>query len=154
MNWEAIGAIGEVIGGLVVIISLLYLARQMRQSTDQTKMQSSQAVDNSNMLAFDPIYIPENSVIWTKGHADPNALTDHERHMFGMFMARLMGASFNTTSSHYARGMYDEELYKNVSAYFRTVVSTPGGSQWYRENRQFLHSEAQAQLDSAVPGLE
>ena len=33
MNWEAIGAIGEVVGGLAVIVTLIYVARQIRQST-------------------------------------------------------------------------------------------------------------------------
>ena len=33
MNWEAIGAIGEVAGALVVVISVIYLATQIRQNT-------------------------------------------------------------------------------------------------------------------------
>jgi hypothetical protein len=33
VNWEAIGAIGEVIGGLAVILTLIYVARQIQQST-------------------------------------------------------------------------------------------------------------------------
>ena len=31
-NWEAIGAVGEVVGGAAVFISLLYLAMQIRSS--------------------------------------------------------------------------------------------------------------------------
>lgn len=33
MNWEAIGAVGEVVGALVVVISVIYLATQVRQNT-------------------------------------------------------------------------------------------------------------------------
>ena len=32
MNWDAIGAIGEILGALVVLITLIYLATQIRQS--------------------------------------------------------------------------------------------------------------------------
>jgi hypothetical protein len=32
MNWEAIGAIGEVVGAFAVFLSLLYLAIQIRNS--------------------------------------------------------------------------------------------------------------------------
>ena len=32
MNWDAIGAFGEIIGAIAVVISLLYLATQIRQS--------------------------------------------------------------------------------------------------------------------------
>ena len=33
MNWEAIGAVGEVAGAVGVILTLAYLARQMRVNT-------------------------------------------------------------------------------------------------------------------------
>ena len=33
MNWDAIGAIGEVVGALAVFITLGYLAVQIRQNT-------------------------------------------------------------------------------------------------------------------------
>jgi hypothetical protein len=32
MNWEAVGAIGEIIGAIAVILTLLYLARQIKDS--------------------------------------------------------------------------------------------------------------------------
>ena len=33
MNWEAIGAVGEIIGALAVVLTLAYLAIQVRQNT-------------------------------------------------------------------------------------------------------------------------
>ena len=33
MNWEAIGAFGEVAGAILVIVSVIYLARQIQQNT-------------------------------------------------------------------------------------------------------------------------
>ena len=32
MNWDAIGAVGEIVGALTVLITLIYLAIQIRQS--------------------------------------------------------------------------------------------------------------------------
>ena len=37
MNWDAIGAIGEVFGSLVVVMTVGYLAVQVRQNTAQQK---------------------------------------------------------------------------------------------------------------------
>jgi hypothetical protein len=37
MNWEAIGAIGEIIGALAVVASLAYLALQIRHSAASTQ---------------------------------------------------------------------------------------------------------------------
>ena len=59
MNWEAIGAIGEVIGAAAVVITLVYLAIQIRQSNqtnasgirqsfyDYTTRQLLQSVDST-----------------------------------------------------------------------------------------------------------
>ena len=37
MNWDAIGAIGELAGALAVVLTLFYLARQIKTSSDVSK---------------------------------------------------------------------------------------------------------------------
>ena len=41
MNWEAIGAIGETLGSLVVIASVIYLALQLRQTNDISRFNTA-----------------------------------------------------------------------------------------------------------------
>ena len=132
MNWDAIGAIGELIGGAVVIVTIIYLARQVRQNTHQVRLNSNQAVDVSNNAAFDPIYIPENHDVWYRGHLDYDSLTDKEAQLFEMLMFRLLG-SFMTTSYHYDEGGYTNEFYHTLEQYFASVISTPGGARVYKK---------------------
>ena len=42
MNWEAIGAVGEILGAIAVLVTLIYLATQIKQHTLATR-----AVTNS-----------------------------------------------------------------------------------------------------------
>jgi hypothetical protein len=52
MNWEAIGAIGETVGALGVVISLLYLATQLRHSSRTAKASAlDQAVEDRQRMA-------------------------------------------------------------------------------------------------------
>jgi len=44
MNWEAIGAVGEILGALAVLITLIYLANQIRQHTIATRAATHSAV--------------------------------------------------------------------------------------------------------------
>ncbi len=44
MNWDAIGAIGELVGAVGVIATLGYLAVQIRQNTNAVKLGTSHAV--------------------------------------------------------------------------------------------------------------
>ena len=37
MNWEAIGALGEVVGAVAVVLSFLYLGRQIAVSNKQSR---------------------------------------------------------------------------------------------------------------------
>ena len=45
MNWEAAGAIGEIIGALSVLITLLFLSFQIRQNTTALQQQSSRELN-------------------------------------------------------------------------------------------------------------
>ena len=44
MNWEAIAAVGEIVGAAGVIVSLLYLAIQVRHSTRAARAATRQAL--------------------------------------------------------------------------------------------------------------
>lgn len=47
MNWEAVGAMAEAIGALGVIITLVYLATQIRSNTKATRIASFQTTTDS-----------------------------------------------------------------------------------------------------------
>ena len=46
MNWDAIGAIGEIVGATAVVVSLVYLAVQIRQNTRVGFSMARQEVSN------------------------------------------------------------------------------------------------------------
>ena len=54
MNWEAIGAIGEIVGAIAVIATLFYLSIQIRQNATATTRSNEYAqaasVHESNSL--------------------------------------------------------------------------------------------------------
>ena len=58
MNWDAIGAIGEVTGAITVVITLVYLSIQIRQITrsmDETrKVEIARSVQSRTELTLTP----------------------------------------------------------------------------------------------------
>ena len=48
MDWNAIGAVGEVAGAIAVLVTLVYLATQVRHSSQQTRLALSQARTEAN----------------------------------------------------------------------------------------------------------
>jgi len=47
MNWEAIGAIGEIVGAVAVVVTIGYLAVQIRQNTRSVRDSAFQEVIHS-----------------------------------------------------------------------------------------------------------
>ena len=50
MNWEAISAIGEIVGAAAVVLSLLYLSIQVRQSTRVARASTRHEITQSAMV--------------------------------------------------------------------------------------------------------
>ncbi len=59
MNWEAIGAAGEILGALAVVASIVYLSSQIRSNTRATKASAgfeaahSWAISNEVILGLE-----------------------------------------------------------------------------------------------------
>ena len=46
MNWDALGATGEIVGALAVLLTLVYLATQIKQSNDISRFNASKEIMN------------------------------------------------------------------------------------------------------------
>ncbi len=54
MNWDAIGALGEIAGAVAVFASLVYLALQMRQNTRAIRGRAEQETVSLQQSALQP----------------------------------------------------------------------------------------------------
>jgi hypothetical protein len=59
MNWEAIGAIAELIGGFAVLVTLVYLSIQVKQNSQMQRQQNiteqtNRCINSGQRLASDP----------------------------------------------------------------------------------------------------
>ena len=83
MNWEVIGATGEWAGAIVVVATLFYLARQVRQHTRASRAGASYAINNSLSKIVGVIRADgEFADIWIRGCEDIDALNPVERVRF------------------------------------------------------------------------
>ena len=78
MNWDAAGAIGEIVGAAGVIATLGYLAIQIRTTNRWQKRQGFR--DALKALADSIERIGDNSTIYNKGRRDFLALNDDEKY--------------------------------------------------------------------------
>lgn len=109
MNWEAIGAVGEVLGAVGVILTLGYLAVQIRQNTAMMTAQTVQAsVDaTQRVLLFRAEHADIRSVL--RKARDDEELTRDEFEMLAAYLqASFM--NFQARLQHNTRGVFDASV--------------------------------------------
>ena len=145
MNWEAAGAIGEIVGATAVVLTLIYLAKQIKDSSTQVKVNSLTALNTIYNDAFLPIYNSrENMNIWVTGLSSPEDLPDVEREI--LFMMRLI-APFETVAAQYRKGTlegYDFQRYRKT---IKGIAQTPGGRAWVATGQMELSTESMKFLE-------
>ena len=88
MNWEAIGAVGEILGAAGVIVTLVYLARQLGQHTAMLRVQaSSERLERDYDIASSVIESREVAEMWAK---DFDTLDEIDRHRMMFFERRAI----------------------------------------------------------------
>jgi hypothetical protein len=148
MNWDAIGGIGEIIGAVAVVVTLVYVARQIRENSRQLKLISLTDTFSLVAEAFNPIYNNEHNVrVWTTGLEDPGVLEKADLELFYLLMTRVM-AAIDTVVEHYELGTIDDERFANHVNYGRSFLASPGGVKWLGEKRYELSSAAKRLLQS------
>ena len=79
MNWDAIGAIGEILGAIAVVVTLIYLTAQIRQNTKHLASTSLQALEDraeNRVLLF--ASNPEFAAMYARFQEDPESLSASE----------------------------------------------------------------------------
>ncbi len=80
MTLESLANLSEFIGAIAVVISLIYLALQVRQNTAAQRMETyAQAVQRIGMLQTEVSKDHELLRAWSKGLMDPDSLTPNQR---------------------------------------------------------------------------
>ena len=123
MNWEAVGAVGETVGSVVVLVTLVYLSLQVRQNTKATQNTSSQyMLSAAQNTAFAVASSNESVAIWVKGIEDLQSLDKTEQMRVRLLISSQMMATDSLYWS-YRQGILDEELWCRQSNWMRTYLS-------------------------------
>jgi len=132
MNWDAIGSIGEVVGAFGVIISLIYLASQIRHNSAWLK---SSVVESAGTRAGDlssSVYSDEelSRIIRIGLSKDADSLNLEEKHRFTLVLYRtLRNQEINYT--HYKSGLLGEESLEGFLQNLTIWMSSPLFDEWW-----------------------
>ena len=136
MTLEDLGNLGDFIGGLAVIATLLYLAVQIRQNNRLLRTSAEQVADPIAAIA-NIAQSPENAAIYHRGLASPSDLADEERTHFYLMMA----SSFYVLHQGYRAyqlGTQTKDTWQWQSRALKFYATQPGVREWWRRQGHSL----------------
>ena len=146
---QALGNLGEFVGALAVVISLIYLARQMMQNTTSVRAASFNAmVQNSIRLLEHAFRDSEFATFLERAERDPDSLTPMETVRWNSYMTAVY-RHFGNLVYQYRVGALDRQMWEAYQHTLKEHLRTPSWGDWYRVH-SVVFSEA---LTRQVEGL-
>jgi hypothetical protein len=154
MNWEAIGAIGELVGALAVVISVIYLAVQIRSGSAALTTNIRDSVFATlEQWNYQLTADPEFAWVFHRGLNDFDSLDEKERPRF-MHMTYAFFKIFENIYLHYLEGSVGSEVWVRNREIVHAYYVTPG-AQYYIGSRRSAFDERFLQTleDMGTPNI-
>ena len=153
MTLSNLGDFSDFIGGIAVIVTLIYLARQIRENTKVTRLQTAQAIKSDAMhLRIVGIQNPDVATILAKSSDDNAALTAEERIRFNLLCAAVF-ETFDQSYQAKSAGLFD--LQPGNEHLLRSYLSQEAVRQWWSDGRNLFHPDFVTHVEQELlPGLE
>ena len=151
MNWEAIGAVGEVVGAAGVIGSLLYLAVQIRADARAKRAatvheQSVAFRDLLRTLATDESLAP----VYLNGIRDLGSISDSDLVRFSSilgFMFRVFEEAFFQSEA----GHLDARVWNGFEAPITDMLAYPGVQDWWSTRSHWYSTQFRQLVRAKLP---
>jgi hypothetical protein len=131
MNWEAIGAIAEMAGAIAVVVSLIYVAIQIRDNSNTNRILQRQNATNQLAGFMDLLLLnPELAEVHDKGRDNPEALSTTELVRF----RRLMRRGFwylSAQHQQYVLGAIGEDEWNETFSVIKSYLTHRAVIEWW-----------------------
>jgi hypothetical protein len=141
INWEAVQAVSETLGLIIVVSSLIYVGLEVRQNAKATRAATMNNMMNAWGDAYRGLRDSQNvgRLVWT-GAQNPSELSGADRWRFSAQIAALF---HNFQNAHYQwkLGVYDEDSWVAQSRYLANLMSLPGIRATWDERKEMFSSD-------------
>jgi len=140
----------EIIGGIAVIASLIFVARQMRETNLNTREANYRQVMEHNiqmgrLIGSDPTI----ANLYRRGCGDMNQLNSDERWQFGSLMMAMF-CDFNQHYTMHKQNRLDLEFWRSIEHNIGFYLDRPGVQNWWESQPFALDASFTKYIDSLV----
>ena len=151
MNWELAAALAQIVGAASVVVSIAYLAVQIRSQTRESRLNATRelAQDFRNLVAE----VSADGDLFELFRRSLNSyddLADEERariHMY--FYSRIFGLH-EQVHLHLKQASIDPMFLESVQNRFSELMQTQGFRAWWRRNDYLYTAEFQSYVGEII----
>ncbi len=153
MTLEQYAYLFEIIGGAIIIITLVFLVVQLRQNTLALKSETLLGLQANSISIYQ--MLAEDSMLEAliKGMPQPSDLTPVEKGKFDTFWTITL-QNYQQTYFQIRKGTYDPELFDGWWQLLRNNFLSPGFRQHWKRRSLVLSSEFRRFVEEDVMSRE
>ena len=141
MNWEAISAIGQIVGAFAVVISLIYLASEVRRNTRATQLAAMRSMhDAFNRWIQQLTERPDVRELYYRGIHDFDSLKGADLVGFSTLMNQLFRTLRRCITSSLA-GHLEKGVWHGWKRPIASFNAYPGVQAWWRLRSHWFSEE-------------
>jgi hypothetical protein len=133
MSIQDLGSIADLIAALATIITLAYLAFQIRENTKAVRSESSRSIRSDGAATFRLIAAdPGVAGLFNKGLSDPESLDPVELTRFNFLISEFYSL-IECAHREWKLGVGQESDVQKLIRQCSGVFRTPGGRYWWKQ---------------------
>ncbi len=154
MDISYLANLAEIFGTAAIVVSLIYVAVQIRQNTRATRLSTAQNVfhdlrESTAMIANDA----EMAQLHLKGMVDDESLSPVERYRFYTYLNNAFRVYENAFYQN-QEGALDAYVWEGVVANMLLGKDTSGYQAFWRDRKQIFSEKFQNFIDKELPAPE
>lgn len=131
---DALGNVGDFVGGIGVVVTLAYLALQIRQNTSTVRAAAS-AAHSSSLASFNTLLAQDDAVreLFIRGIVDYDSLDSKEKTKFAMTLALQINFVAQAQLLRLDNAL-SEEAWDQAGKILQLIVAYPGFTGYWRDH--------------------
>ena len=148
MNWDAIGATAEVVGAISVVVTLAYLAVQVRQNSKSVRASIEQST--GEFIANVTLTLssnPDLASLTGRAFSDSSSLNEEELIRFWSWLLAALRA-YEQAHHQYLEGNVSDTIWSGMDASILALFKSPIVANLWAARSLLFNSRFRAYIDS------
>ncbi|MDH5589688.1 MAG: hypothetical protein OEZ65_09925 [Gemmatimonadota bacterium] len=152
MDWTLIGALGELLGAVAVVVSLVYLSRQVHQNTSAVQTANAVTVQGNFQQLARMFYTDREmgDLVLRAMRGDPDMMPADRIATYAYFFDFMKTAEL--AYYQFLNGDLDRQLWEATFEFYHAYFTTPGFRAYWAERRSAFIPIFQVAMDGWLAG--